>query len=239
MNIKGEANQRIDNPLLRGLQEIINPATVNTNKANQVDQLIQSLYKATNDKGVFPRVAPYDIEGIKLTGDERAQFQKTLGKTTYDILTAEMNSKSFTALPDEQKAKIVKEIISFANDSAKREHAENKGQDYSSNYDEESQIKDVGKYFIYNTKYGNTAADNRKARIALLSDTAIKPDQQKLIYNALFSDDYYTKYEQFGKPSSLSAKTFITLMQSNTKKADMISAAERNNLSEKTSQCFA
>ena len=149
VNVKGEENKRVSNVLLRVMQEFINPASVNTGSANAVDKVLKNLFETTGSKSVFPTTAPKTINGEKLTGEQLAQYQKTLGKTTYDILADAIKMAQYKSLTTEQQAEVAKDVIAFANDEAKREYAESQGDTYSSNYDDETDYNNLGTYFVY------------------------------------------------------------------------------------------
>jgi hypothetical protein len=140
VNVRGEESKRLDNPLLRALQEFANPSSLNTGEKNDVDRLIEALYQSTGSNTVFPRVAPNDVDGVKLTGEERAQYQTALGQTTYDVLAKALTNDAFTALSEEQQVKFIQDTISYANDTAEREYYESKGEDYSSDWDNETEM---------------------------------------------------------------------------------------------------
>jgi hypothetical protein len=139
VNVKGEENTRIDNPILRALQEFINPANVNTGAVNEVDQFLMDLYEATGDKGIMPKVAPYRLDdGTQLTGEERSQYQTVLGQTYYDMLGIASDTGVFDALPADQQAEVVKDILEFATDAAKRDYYGDTGKGYASDWDDEA-----------------------------------------------------------------------------------------------------
>ena len=107
VNVRGEENKRIENLALRGLQETLNPGSLNTGSMNKIDAEIYRLYEETGSKAVFPSVSPYKIERngseSPMTGDERARFQKTQGTTFYDVLSGMLDSEIYRSSSDTER----------------------------------------------------------------------------------------------------------------------------------------
>ena len=165
VNIRGEEQKRIDNPLLRALTEFASPANVNTGTLNNVDGELQRLYDATGTKTIFPSVADSKFDfgdtSYPLTGNEYADFQKTQGRTFYDTAESLISSPSYDMLTDAQKVKILSDLVSYSKDSAKRSAV---GDKYTSEWDFENQLGSsaLGEYLIYKRAW-NDMQDEQNA----------------------------------------------------------------------------
>lgn len=120
---------------------LLNPGYTTKEKTSPAIELINRVYKATNDNRIFPRIVDKSYkktDGSKLTAKEYADYQKTLGQLTDKELTklAQDNpsvklkekqangkyltyNRRFEDYTPEQQAKIIYNILNDANDQAK------------------------------------------------------------------------------------------------------------------------
>ncbi len=86
---------------------------------------IYSLYKSTGENSVIPRTAPnyFTVKGTKVafTPEEKAEFQRNIGKRSAEMLGQLFDSKEYTNLSDEEKVTVISKIYQFAYDKAKSE----------------------------------------------------------------------------------------------------------------------
>ena len=157
VNVRGEETQR-GNLGERIWDNFIAPWTTNRNgeTANAVDKALDEVYEATGDKTIFRQVSPYKVdyggESYQMTGKEREQFQKTQGQVHDDILQQIIDGDQWENLSNKEKAKIMQRVNEYALDSAKRELVESRGDDYSSDWDDEAALNDTGSYFVAKIK---------------------------------------------------------------------------------------
>lgn len=144
VNVKGETNTRGE-LAERTFNTLINPFNVTRGKRNEVDEEIYRLYDSTGSKTFFPSVSPYKVEyGNKeysMDGNDRETFQKTQGQTYYQLAKPLLDSEMYKALSDEQKANVLNSIRDYALDAAKRQLVEGRGGEYSTDWDDENQLK--------------------------------------------------------------------------------------------------
>ena len=144
VNVKGETNTRGE-LAERTFNTLINPFNVTRGKRNEVDEEIYRLYDSTGSKTFFPSVSPYKVEyGNKeysMEGNDRETFQKTQGQTYYQLAKPLLDSEMYKALSDEQKANVLNSIRDYALDAAKRQLVEGRGGEYSTDWDDENQLK--------------------------------------------------------------------------------------------------
>ena len=129
----GRDKTRVENPALRAFDEFLNPANLNTGKKTAVDTELLRLsdaleeLKQTDDSApgkntVFPSVAPYDVDGVKLSGDERAQYQRTMGQAAYSFVSDLVQSEAYQNASDKDRAKQVARAYALANAMAMKEY---------------------------------------------------------------------------------------------------------------------
>jgi len=108
--------------LARAFEQFISPGYFgDTEKANVTMKRIYNVYKATDDKTVFPKLAPDDFtrEGnkVKLTAEQKREWQKISGKYYSDNFNKRIDGKS----NNEARAKALKKLADDAYEYAKKE----------------------------------------------------------------------------------------------------------------------
>ena len=213
VNVRGEEIQR-GNLAQRILDNFIFPWTTNRNgeAANAVDKALDEVYEATGDKTIFRQVSPYKVdyggESYQMTGEEREQFQKTQGQVHDDILQQIIDGGQWESLSNEEKAKIMNRVNEYALDSAKRELVEARGDDYSSDWDDEAELPDVGNYLAAKTTL--KAAQESKDYTLLDALVGTVSEQQKAVQEKLNKDFSMLDELIYGKEHGVDAETIYT-----------------------------
>lgn len=143
VDVFGEDMQR-GNRLERAFDALINPGISNRNEGNEITDILAELYERTGSYKIFPVVAPYSIGGDKLTGEERAQYQRTAGHTYRGLVSELVFGDAWEGMNDDEKATAVEAIRDFSNDEAKMGLAEEKGEKYESSWAKPRALLDVG-----------------------------------------------------------------------------------------------
>jgi hypothetical protein len=103
----------------------LNPANVNTENISDSAKEIYRLYKETGDSTIMPRVVPYYInqngEKVILTNEEKANYQKISGSIIEENVENLINSSEYKKLDDTEKSSLVKSIVDYAYNKAKKE----------------------------------------------------------------------------------------------------------------------
>ena len=211
--MRGEEIQR-GNLAQRILDNFIFPWTTNRNgeAANAVDKALDEVYEATGDKTIFRQVSPYKVdyggESHQMTGEEREQFQKTQGQVHDDILQQIIDGGQWESLSNEEKAKIMNRVNEYALDSAKRELVEARGDDYSSDWDDEAELPDVGNYLAAKTTL--KAAQESKDYTLLDALVGTVSEQQKAVQEKLNKDFSMLDELIYDKEHGVDAETIYT-----------------------------
>lgn len=102
-----------------------NPANTNKGQYTESAEEIYNLYKETGDKTIFLIQAPYSVtidgETTTLDAKTRANYQKSTGQYADNSIKSLLTSRDYKNLSDEEKVKILKNVIEDSNLTAKKE----------------------------------------------------------------------------------------------------------------------
>lgn len=172
----------------------LNPANVSTENISESAEEIYRLYKETGETDVMPRVAPYYInqkgEKIMMTGKDRVEYQKISGEIIEDNIKKLINNVSYSNMSDSDKANVVKDIVNYSYNIAKKDVL---GLELSNTYQkayEYSEIGDIGDYYTFKESIDNTDKDTKKASITkFLIDSDLTNEQLAYLYGNYYSSD--------------------------------------------------
>lgn len=172
----------------------LNPANVSTENISESAEEIYRLYKETGETDVMPRVAPYYInqkgEKIMMTGKDRVEYQKISGEIIEDNIKKLINNASYSNMSDSDKANVVKDIVNYSYNIAKKDVL---GLELSNTYQkayEYSEIGDIGDYYTFKESIDNTDKDTKKASITkFLIDSDLTNEQLAYLYGNYYSSD--------------------------------------------------
>lgn len=121
----GNPIQRQDSTSEAAIANLLNPGQFGNASITPIDDEISELYDATGDASVFPKKASwsYQINGesVKLDNEQYSEFQKIMGKNSYDMASALIDSDMYKKLSDEQRVEVISDMYSFADALAKSE----------------------------------------------------------------------------------------------------------------------
>ena len=172
----------------------LNPANVNTENISKSAEEIYRLYKETGETDVMPRVAPYYInqkgEKVMMSGKDRVEYQKVSGKIIEDNIKKLINSTSYSNMSDLDKANVVKDIVDYSYNIAKKDVL---GLELSNTYQkayEYSKIGDIGDYYTFKESIDNTDKDTKKASVTkFLINSDLNNEQLAYLYGNYYSSD--------------------------------------------------
>lgn len=172
----------------------LNPANVSTENISESAEEIYRLYKETGETDVMPRVAPYYInqkgEKIMMTGKDRVEYQKISGEIIEDNIKKLINNASYSNMSDSDKANVVKDIVNYSYNIAKKDVL---GLELSNTYQkayEYSEIGDIGDYYTFKESIDNTDKDTKKTSITkFLIDSDLTNEQLAYLYGNYYSSD--------------------------------------------------
>lgn len=213
VNVRGEETRR-GNLAQRILDNFILPWTTNRNgeTANAVDKALDEVYEATGDKTIFRQVSPYKVdyggESYQMTGNEREQFQKTQGQVHDDILQQIIDGTLWQKMDNDAKVKTMQFANEYALDAAKRELVESRGNEYSSDWDDEAELPDVGDYLAAKTTLKAAQDSKDYTLLDALVDTVT--EQKKDVQEKLNKDFSMLDELIYGKQRGVDAETIYT-----------------------------
>lgn len=150
----GQPKMYSGNTAERLFDTLVNPGTRTKIRQSDASKVLEDLYKATGDAAIYPdRKAPnsIDVDGEKeaLTSAEKREYQRTAGGMSANLIESLADNELYKTADNEEKADIVKELLSYSEDMAKKKWGDSKGKDIESNSWEKvfaAQIPDVPGY---------------------------------------------------------------------------------------------
>lgn len=118
----------------RAFSNFLSPGYTSEKQTSSMEKELERLYEETGDAGVLPSSAQKSItnqgEKYVLTAEEYTEYQRTMGKTSYELLSKLTGSSEYKKLTDEQRTDAVSEVYSYAKDLAKEEMLKSRGVKY-------------------------------------------------------------------------------------------------------------
>jgi len=183
----GNAVERSDNILLRGLMSFLSPGSYSPDNSTDADKEMYRLYEATGDKSMFPIKAPSTLEhsGISytMTDKEKEWYAATLGQTSAELKAEAIASEEYKKLTDAEKVKVFAQINEYATDAAKRKVVTDQGAEYTSDWDNESKMTDLSTTMSYKTAFNSMLKSYTKASDADKAYTGKDSDSMVLLHN--------------------------------------------------------
>ena len=226
--------QENGNPLYRAINAFVNPSYI-TNLEGQgtpVDDELNRLYEYGKDKEDFPNVFPQtvsrgtQVNDERLTPEEYDTFATTKGQKSLELVQGLMDSKYYDSLSDEDKATAVNEMYSVAMDMARAECAKNRGQEYSSSYQDllhgvnkpgtdddrtPLQEKNLPDYVAFKTAYSEaTNSENYKKIDSLLNTYGRMNSNEKTVLKEHLKDKGLGKLLEY-KSLGIGSKSYYTV----------------------------
>jgi hypothetical protein len=117
----GEPMTYGDSKVEAGFAKMLYPGEHTTDTADEIDNEINRLFDETQEKGVFPQVAPNAVDGEKLTAKEVSNYQKSLGERNRQLAEVFIKSNSYNNLSDADKASTLNKLFQTSNAMAANE----------------------------------------------------------------------------------------------------------------------
>lgn len=189
----------------------VNPANVNTENISESAQEIYRVYKATGEKNVMPRVAPYsltiDNKKINLTASQRTDYQRVSGEIIENNVQNLLGTNEYQNMSDKAKAEVINNIVNYSYNIAQKEVL---GKELSETYErayEYSQIGDVSDFYTFRESIDDTDANTKKVSIRnYLVNSYLNDEQIAYLYGGYYSSD---KELNLMLDSGVSMKEFV------------------------------
>lgn len=169
----GQQKMYSGNMAERLLDTLVNPGTRTTIRQSDAGRVVEQLYKATGDAGVYPdRKAPNSIkagdETYTLSAEEKREYQALSGSISSELIASLEANGLYKAADGGKKADIVKDINSYAEEQAKIQWAQSRGQTLDAGetkYEElaEAGVTDIPDYFAAYIGLNGAKSGGKKA----------------------------------------------------------------------------
>ncbi|MGN1269336.1 MAG: hypothetical protein ACI4UU_00475 [Clostridia bacterium] len=196
---------------------MFNPANTNKGQLSKVGEEIYNVYMQTGDTTIFPRTAPYYInsngEKITMTSTQRSNFQKVSGKYVEESLNSLLTSKNYKKLSNDEKAKVINEIISDSYSKAKYDVLGLDTKEYSKTREI---LKDVKASTYYSYKINTAGVKNADEKIQILVDSNYSNKEKTVLYeNYILSseDETYPLIKNFFTEDGLNIDKYLNYKQ--------------------------
>ncbi|MEA4895130.1 MAG: hypothetical protein VB064_07690 [Oscillospiraceae bacterium] len=166
----GNERKYTGNKALDILNANILPGAIGKYKTSEVNQELYRLDSAVENAKYPSRNAPSKISDYDLTADEKAQYQKTSGKLTYDLMQTMIDGDAYAKMTDEQKADALSNVMGYAEYKAKKQFLSDKDVAYESDtykkvYEAEQAGISPADYYVFKTKLSEIDTDGSPTQI--------------------------------------------------------------------------
>lgn len=172
----------------------LNPGVYSREKHTPIDDAIEKLYDETGDNGVYPLTAEYKIkldDGTekKLSAKEQSEYQKTMGKASYKMVSDFLKSENAKGLDSGEKVDVIRGMYSFSKALAQKDIAGKEIKDSTiqkayAEYEKagggDKGLSAVSKYYANKKVLNKAGMDNNEANQALVNKGGEKAIQEKL-----------------------------------------------------------
>ena len=197
-----------ENALLRAVNAFAMPGNISTYKPSSAADELASVYSETDEANIYPdRNAPYkvtkgqgrDKEEYKLTPEARAQYLRTRGQLSKELIDSTRSSAAYDRADEFEKADMLIKAKNYANYIAKREAFADMGVSYEGDptYEGYKEMLDSGVNLFDFLSYGEAKNEleadidengdpisgTKKAKtIELIGSLNMDSDQKEALY---------------------------------------------------------
>ena len=199
-----------------------NPANTAQAKPTEASNEMYRLYKATGDKSLLPHAADYSLTYQEtkyiLDGEERAEYQRVMGKTAHEGVADLLESRSYRNMTDEKKAAAIKLVYEYASAQAKAEYLEEQGVNYETDGFAEK-MQELSKYgvkagefapiYLTQNECEGEHAGYQKANVVINSTLARR--KQNAILNMQMSDSQKRRFQEAAIRFGMDERRFMAI----------------------------
>ena len=174
---------------------MFNPANTNKGELSKAGKEIYDVYMQTGDITIFPRTAPYYInnkgEKINMDSSQRTEFQKVTGTYVENTLEGLLNNKDYTKLSNEEKAKVITEIVSDSYSKAKYDVLKIDSKEYQKL---RNTLKNVSTTSYYDYKFKTEDIKKDKDKIGVLVKSNYSNKEKQTLYENYIKSENDLEY---------------------------------------------
>lgn len=203
------------NELLNFLNSNILPGQITRYTETGIEAELERLYEETGASGIFPdrNVSPgyvsYNGTRYDLTPEEKDIYQRTRGQMAEQLMGSIMETETYQNATPQEKADLLSDINTFANDLAKRELLESRDVEYESStwgkvYDALDALESrgvstgeaIGTIMEVRNATGDGYLSSNNKRTAL-ANSDLGDNEKAIVYHYLISDSRDDDIEAF------------------------------------------
>ena len=174
---------------------MFNPANTNKGELSKAGKEIYDVYMQTGDITIFPRTAPYYInnkgEKINMDSSQRTEFQKVTGTYVENTLEGLLNNKDYTKLSNEEKTKVITEIVSDSYSKAKYDVLKIDSKEYQKL---RNTLKNVSTTSYYDYKFKTEDIKKDKDKIGVLVKSNYSNKEKQTLYENYIKSENDLEY---------------------------------------------
>lgn len=134
-DIWGREIKQTDDMVERALETFIAPYSRKDDISTRVDEEIKNIYRLTGENGVIPNVpnnyVTYKNEKYEMSAEDFTKYKKEYGQTAYNLMSQLIATDTYQKASATDKAKMMDEVFTYAQDEAKRKYLAKQGVEYN------------------------------------------------------------------------------------------------------------
>ena len=136
VDIYGNEVSRWENPLLRALDNLFDPASIKISKEDEVSKEIEKLYNRSKDSELIPTVyisktVTFDGKDYASNAKEYTEMKKIYGQTLYNSLDKLIKTDTYKNADIDEKETMIRYTYTYAKDIMKKEYLAKKDIKYT------------------------------------------------------------------------------------------------------------
>lgn len=156
----GQPKKEQENIVLRAVESFVNPANTKRDNLSKESQEILDVFEKTGNPDIIPTSAQqyitFNNQRYEMSRNEYNKYKKDFGDTFNKNIKKLFDSEDYEDATDDEKAKMIKNILDYSKDKAKDNFLTSKGVDYTTrtktgkiSYKESRKVENkVGEYGI-------------------------------------------------------------------------------------------
>lgn len=156
----GQPKKEQENFVLRAVESFVNPANTKRDNLSKESQEILDVFEKTGNPDIIPTSAQqyitFNNQRYEMSRNEYNKYKKDFGDTFNKNIKKLFDSEDYEDATDDEKAKMIKNILDYSKDKAKDNFLTSKGVDYTTrtktgkiSYKESRKVENkVGEYGI-------------------------------------------------------------------------------------------
>jgi hypothetical protein len=134
-DIWGREIKQTDDMVQRAFETFLAPYSRKEDISTKVDEEIKNVYRLTGENGVIPNIpnnyVVYKNEKYEMSAEDFTTYKKEYGQTAYNLMSQLIATDTYQKASAKDKAKMMEEVFTYAQDEAKRKYLAKQGVEYN------------------------------------------------------------------------------------------------------------